>query len=108
MRCFASLRRQVDFARLRWHGRRISCKSLIIYYSDPLPGESRALVGISVSKTIGKAVLRNKLRRRLGAILDDVLARRDAMRLLFVARPPAATASFADLRAEVTSALGPV
>jgi ribonuclease P protein component len=108
MRRFASLRRQADFARLRRHGRRISTKSLIIYRSASLPGDGRALVGISVSKTIGKAVFRNKLRRRLAAILDDALAQRDAMRLLFVARPLAASASFGDLRAEVTSALGPV
>ncbi|HEY6326967.1 MAG TPA: ribonuclease P protein component [Candidatus Cybelea sp.] len=108
MRRFASLRRQADFARLRRHGRRISTKSLVIYRSDSLPGDIRALVGFSVSKTVGKAVLRNKLRRRLAAIVDDALAQRDALRLLFVARPLAAGASFHDLRAEVTSALGPV
>jgi ribonuclease P protein component len=108
MRHFASLRRQADFGRLRRHGRRASTKSLVIYRSDSLPGDGSALVGITVSKTIGKAVLRNKLRRRLAAILDDVLAARNPMRLLFVARPLAATASFSDLRAEVTSALGPV
>ena len=108
MRRFASLRRQADFARLRRHGRRISTKSLVIYRSDPLPGDVRALVGISVSKTIGKAVFRNKLRRRLAAILDDALAQCGSMRLLFVARPPAAGASFCDLHAEVTSALGAV
>jgi ribonuclease P protein component len=108
MRRFASLRRQADFARLRRHGRRVSTKSLVIYRSESLPGDLRAIVGITVSKTIGKAVLRNKLRRRIAAILDEALAPRDAMRLLFVARPLAANASFSDLRAEVTSALGPV
>ncbi len=108
MRRFASLRRQADFARLRRHGRRVSTKSLIIYRSESLPGDARALVGISVSKTVGKAVLRNKLRRRIAAILDEALAQRDAMRLLFVARPLAASASFTELRAEVTSALGQV
>jgi ribonuclease P protein component len=107
MRPFASLRRQADFARLRRHGRRISTKSLVIYRSDPLPGDAGALVGITVSKAVGKAVLRNKLRRRLAAIAGEALAHRDAMRLLFVARPLAATASFRDLRAEVSSALEP-
>lgn len=108
MRRFVSLRRQADFARLRRHGRRVSTKSLDIYRSDSLPGDVRALVGITVSKTIGKAVLRNKLRRRIAAILDEALAKREATRFLFIARPPAANASFDDLRAEVTSALGPV
>lgn len=108
MRRFARLRRQAEFGRLRRHGRRTATKSLIIYRSDAHPGETRAIVGITVSKTIGKAVLRNKLRRRIAAILDETLAQREAMQLLFVARPLAASSSFRDLRAEVTSALGSV
>jgi ribonuclease P protein component len=103
----AGLRRQADFARLRRQGRRVSTKSLTIYRSDPLPGDLSSLVGITVSKAIGKAVVRNKLRRRLSAIIREALAPRGAMRLLVVARPVAAAVTFADLQAEVTSALGP-
>jgi ribonuclease P protein component len=106
MRRFASLRRQADFARLRRQGRRVSTKSLVIYRSDPLPGDVRCLVGITVSKSIGKAVIRNKLRRRLAAIVHEALARHDAMRLLVIPRPAAALARSRDLRAEVSSALG--
>ncbi|MBV9334240.1 MAG: ribonuclease P protein component [Candidatus Eremiobacteraeota bacterium] len=105
MRRFAALSRQADFARLRRHGRRSSTKHLVIYRSDSLPSDSRALVGITVSKSIGKAVTRNKLRRRLTAILDETLAHGIAMRLLVIARPDAALAAFGDLRAELTSAL---
>ena len=102
----ASLRRQADFARLRRAGRRISTQSLTIYRSNALAGDASSLVGITVSKSIGKAVLRNKLRRRLSAIVREALAPQCAMRLLVVARPAAAQLSFADLKAEVTSALG--
>ena len=107
MRRVASLRRQVDFARLRRQGRRVSTKSLTIYHSGAPTGDAPSLVGITVSKSIGKAVVRNKLRRRLSAIAREALASRAAMRLLVVARPVAADARFSDLRAEVTSALGP-
>lgn len=106
MRRVASLRRQVDFARLRRQGRRVSTKSLTIYRSDAPGGDASSLVGITVSKSIGKAVVRNNLRRRLSAIVQEALASRAAMRLLVVARPVAADAHFSDLRAEVTSALG--
>jgi ribonuclease P protein component len=106
MRRVASLRRQADFARLRRQGRRVSTKSLTIYRSDGPPGDAPSLVGITVSKSIGKAVVRNKLRRRLSAIVREALASRAAMRLLVVARPVAADAHFSDLRSEVTSALG--
>ena len=93
MRRFASLRRQADFARLRRQGRRVSTKSLTIYVTDALPRDATSLVGITVSKAIGKAVVRNKLRRRLAAIVHEALARASrAMRLLVVARPLAAQA----------------
>ena len=105
MRSFASLSRQADFARLRRRGKRVSTKSLVIYRSDPLAGDPASLVGITVSKSIGKAVIRNKLRRRLAAIVDEALAQGTFMRLLVVARPGAAELPFGDLRAEVTSAL---
>ncbi len=105
MRRFASLNRQADFARLRRQGQRVTTKSLIIYRSEPLPSDTSSLVGITVSKSIGKAVIRNKLRRRLAAIVHDALEHHGAMRLLLVARPVAALAPVRDLRAEVTFAL---
>lgn len=105
MRRFASLNRQADFARLRRQGRRVTTKSLVIYRSEPLPSDVSSLVGITVSKSIGKAVIRNKLRRRLAAIVHEALEHHRAMRLLLVARPVAALARLRDLRAEVTSAL---
>ncbi len=105
MRRFASLNRQADFARLRRQGRRVTTKSLVIYCSEPLASDISSLVGITVSKSIGKAVIRNKLRRRLAAIVHEALEHRRAMRLLIVARPVAALAPLHDLRAEVTLAL---
>jgi ribonuclease P protein component len=107
MHALASLRRQSDFARLRRSGRRVSTKSLTIYRSEALAGDTCSLVGITVSKSIGKAVVRNKLRRRLSAIVREALAPHDAMRVLVVARPSAAEAPFGDLQAEVTSAFEP-
>ncbi|HEX4012596.1 MAG TPA: ribonuclease P protein component [Candidatus Cybelea sp.] len=105
MRRVASLRRQADFARLRRTGRRVSSHSLTIYRTDLLADET-SLVGITVSKAIGKAVVRNKVRRRLSAIVRELLPAYGAMRLLVVPRPSAAVARFTDLKAEVTSALG--
>lgn len=106
MRRFVSLRRRADFARLRRFGSRLSTKSLTIYRSDAQTGDSVPVVGITVSKLLGKAVLRNKLRRRLSAIVHDALGEcRRPMRLLIVPRPAAAELAYDDLQAEVTSAL---
>jgi ribonuclease P protein component len=105
MRRFASLRRHADFARLRRQGRRVTTKSLVFYRSVPLSGDESSLVGITVSKSIGKAVIRNKLRRRLAAILHEALEPHRAMRLLVIARPIAAEAAYCDLRGQVAAAL---
>jgi ribonuclease P protein component len=107
MRRFAGLRRQADFARLRQRGRRFNTPTVTVYRTDAPAGDATSLVGITVTKSIGKAVLRNKLRRRLAAIVHEALAGLPAVRLLLVVGPPAATAAFATLRADVTSALRP-
>ena len=106
MRRYASLRRRADFARLRQRGRRLNTPNLTLYRGDPQPGDTLPLVGITVTKAIGKAVVRNKLRRRLAAIVNDALDGRPPMRLLVVPRPAAAALDFAALRADVTSAFG--
>lgn len=105
MRRFASLRRRGDFARLRQRGRRIATKYLTLYVTDALPGDSTSLVGITVNKSIGKAVVRNKLRRRLAAIIDEAFAHVRAIRLIVSARPAAGGLSFAALRDELAAAL---
>ena len=62
------------------------------------------MVGITVGKPVGKAVVRNKVRRRVAALLQQMLAGR-RLRLLVVAKPAAAEAPFAQLRNELERAL---
>jgi ribonuclease P protein component len=108
MRRFASLRRQADFIRLRRRGRRAVTPHLTLYRCDALPGDLTSLVGITVTKSIGKAVVRNKVRRRLAAIVNDALAGRQPMRLLVIPQPAAADAAFDVLRADFALALARV
>jgi ribonuclease P protein component len=104
MRRYASLRRQGEFTRLRQRGRRYASGALTIYRAEPLRSDRAAVVGITVGKPVGKAVVRNKVRRRVAALLHHMLAGR-RLRLLVVARPSAATAPFAQLRNELERAL---
>jgi ribonuclease P protein component len=53
-------------------------------------------VGITVSRRVGNAVVRNRVRRRLRAALHDRLANLSGD-LLVIARPPSAAATWADL-----------
>jgi ribonuclease P protein component len=104
MRRYASLRRAAEFSRLRQRGRRFTTTNLTIYRGEPRQADRTSVVGISVAKTVGNAVVRNRVRRRVAAILHDALAGR-RMRLLVVARTAAATAPFAQLRNELERVL---
>ena len=106
MRRFASLRRTADFARLRRRGRRTATPNLTVYREEGAGSDTRPLVGFTISKSVGKAVVRNTLRRRLGACIHELLADRTLLRILVVARPSAATLSYTALCAEMRRALG--
>jgi len=105
MRRFASLRRQADFARLRQRGRRTATPNLTIYRGQGTPEGERPLVGITVSTAVGKAVLRNTVKRRIAACVHDLIPPDPQLRLLVVARPSTASATYSDLHAELARAL---
>ncbi len=105
MRRFASLRRQADFARLRQRGRRMATPNLTVYRGEGTPQGERPLVGITVSTAVGKAVIRNKVKRRIAAAMHDLVPADPQVRILVVARPSTAAATYADLRSELTRAL---
>ena len=106
MRTFASLRRRGDFSRLRRHGRRTTTGALTVYRADAPNGQ--ALVGISTSRELGSAVTRNRVRRRILAIVDEI-SRGGWLpkRLLIDARPAAANAQFQQLKNELVGAVRP-
>ncbi|MGD0475166.1 MAG: ribonuclease P protein component [Candidatus Velthaea sp.] len=104
MRAYASLRRRADFARVSRTGRRRSAKFLTCLTVD---GRERTRIGVTVSAQVGGAVVRNRVRRRLRAILDRypfaTLPWRD---IVFIARPGAGELSFTDLAAQVERTFG--
>lgn len=73
-------------------------------------------MGIVVSGRVGKAVVRNRVRRRLRAALSQLLAQgvrreacyagRPSFDLVVIARPSAAEAGYRDLRTSLSRALG--
>jgi ribonuclease P protein component len=73
--------------------------------SEPVPAPLPARVGFVVPKTVGNAVVRNRVTRRLRALCA---ARIDTFppgsRVVVRALPPAAEASFAELAEQLDSA----
>jgi ribonuclease P protein component len=100
------LRSSADFARTRDLSPRAWTHPLLVLYAAPndLP---HTRVGVTVSGRVGKAVVRNKARRRIREAARRLLPRLVAGRdLLFIARPASANADWADLRQAVEDVVG--
>jgi ribonuclease P protein component len=104
MRVYGSLRRRNEFARVQRRGKRRVGEQLVLLV---LPGRDRNRVGITITKATGNAVVRNRLRRRIKAVLDrQRLAEAPYRDYLFIARAGAGEAPFAAIRADVERLLG--
>jgi ribonuclease P protein component len=102
VRWFDALRRQSEIAYVRRRGRRAGLATLSAFGLEA--DGPRCRIGITVSKAVGGAVVRNRVRRRIRAALE-ALAPARPVRVLFVARPEAAAESYARLAADVATAL---
>ncbi|MGQ9510450.1 MAG: ribonuclease P protein component [Thermaceae bacterium] len=96
---FVSLKGDKAFQRLR-RGRSGRGQLVVVRW---LPRKDGVAVGIVVSKKVGKAVVRNKVRRRIRAILKGLhLPPAD---LVVIAEPKAAEAGFHQLARDLFQAL---
>ncbi len=103
MRWYGSLRRSGEIAFVRRRGRSAGDATLVAYGAPQVPGPSRVVV--SVSKAVGGAVVRNRVRRRIKGALDVHGSLGAPLRLVVIARPAAATASYAQIERDVTAVL---
>jgi ribonuclease P protein component len=102
MRWYGRLRRSGEIAFVRRRGRRSGYASFAVF---ALEGGSGTRVCVTVSKAVGGAVVRNAVRRRIKAALDALEIPAPGARLVFVAKPEAATLPYERLAADVAAAL---
>jgi ribonuclease P protein component len=90
------LRASADFERARRRGR--SWGNALLVLHAVRGAEARTRCGFAVSRRVGKAVVRNRVRRRLREIMRRRLADAPAgWDLVLTARPAAAGAPYAEL-----------
>ncbi|WP_394940408.1 ribonuclease P protein component [Psychromicrobium sp. YIM B11713] len=93
-----------DFSYTVRSGVRSGRRNLVLYTLVEPTGPSR--VGFIVAKTVGNAVVRNRIRRRLRAAAASTVSQRPVgLRIVVRALPAAATASWQELSKDYSSAL---
>jgi len=97
------LRRRADFDAIGRHGTARSTPVLVLRWMRTARAETR--IGLSTPRTLGGAVERNRVRRRLRSLLRERIGRiGPGWDILLIARPAAGDASHAEL-AEAIDAL---
>ena len=92
-----------DFRRVVRTGRRAGGPLAVVHRAKPEADVSR--FGFIVSKQVGNAVVRNRVRRRLSEIVRAELPTIERADIVIRALPAAADADFARLRADIVPLL---
>lgn len=92
---FERLKKNKDFLRVYSKKQSFGCKNLVIYYIPNRENCSR--VGLSVSKKVGNAVTRNRVKRYLREGLKNIKPIGQNMDIIFVAREVASENDFFEI-----------
>ena len=107
----AVLRRRAEFLAVAAHGKKWVAPGVIVQFgapvmAAPLPS-SLVFYGLTASRKVGNAIVRNKARRRLRALAQEVLAlhAKSDQAYVLIARPATALRDFDALRIDIITAL---
>ncbi|MDO8106180.1 ribonuclease P protein component [Isoptericola sp. b441] len=99
------MHRSADFSETVRRGARAGRGTLVVH-GRIAPRSSGVHVGFVVSKAVGSAVVRNKVRRRLrGLVMEHIDTVPEGADLVVRALPPAAAADYRSLSVDFSSAL---
>lgn len=90
------LKKNSDFKPVYSKGRSFATKILVMYYRPNRLSVNR--IGFSISKKVGKAVVRNRIRRLIKENLREIFDIRSGYDIIFVARAAIKEADYHEIR----------
>ncbi len=104
------LKTRADFLRVAGRGRKWAMPGLVVQAAlrdDNETAPRVARLGLTASKKVGNAVARNRARRRLRALANEVLPEHGRVELdyVLIGRPATVKRAYGDLRADLLAAL---
>jgi ribonuclease P protein component len=103
------LKKRPDFLRVakgrRWHG-----SGMVVQFAPRPMGDGKIGVGYTASRKVGGAVVRNRAKRRLRALVAELVPETATVNvdMVLIARAQTAVLPFASLRADLAAALAKV
>lgn len=97
-----SLKKNKEFKKVYDNGKSYATRNLVIYCLNYEKGKKNRY-GLSVSKKIGNAVVRNKLKRRLREIIKEFEKEKEfkGYDIIFIARKPVVQINYQYLKRDV-------
>jgi ribonuclease P protein component len=103
VRWYSSLRRPGEISFVRRSGLHARAATVAAHASQASGGNCR--IAVTVSKAVGKAVVRNLVKRRIKGALDGLRAPGRPLRIVLVARPEAGTEPYERLARDVEAVM---
>jgi len=107
MRGYSVIKKRSDFLTAN-RGKRYATPGFVLLVKDRRDGDPDIRLGITITKKVGNAVVRNRMRRRFRALAQEMLADKGKSGAdhILIGRDGGIYRDFSELRADMIKALG--
>ena len=106
MRGYSIIKKRADFLAAN-RGKRYATPGFVLLVRDRQDGDTAIRLGITITKKVGNAVIRNRMRRRFRELMREMLADKGKAGAdhILIGRDDGIERDFAELRADMARAL---